>query len=287
MELFLWNEQVFDHRVVGKAVASMRRSAIGTTFALVLLAGCASQGEREQGEVYDPIEPANRLVFAMNDAVDTMVLQPAAFVYKETIPTAIREVVRNFLDWFASPVYIANSALQGDLEGLKHNASRFVANSPMFGMVDNATGLGLARRPEDFGQTLAVWGSDDGPYIVLPLLGPSNIRDTAGIVVDYFLDPTNYIEGDRDARYRLQMARRVVGAVDFRAENFDQINDLKATSVDYYARVRTIYKQRRDALISNGTPPAVTGTGSGTSGEFDDFKPTNAPIEQSGSTATQ
>jgi len=267
-------------------MASMRRLAIGTTLALSILAGCASQGELEEGAVYDPLEPANRLVFAMNDAVDTMVLQPSAYVYKTVVPDAVREVVRNFLDWLSSPVYIANSLLQGDLEGLEHNASRFVANSPMFGLVDNATGLGLPRRPEDFGQTLAVWGSDDGPYLMLPLLGPSNLRDTVGLVADYFLDPINYIEGDDDARFRLQIARRVVGAVDFRAENFDQINDLKATSVDYYARVRTIYKQRRDALIRNGTPPPVTGPSSGSSGEFEEFQPSNTPIQQSGQRST-
>lgn len=257
----------------------MRRVAIGSTLALFLLAGCASQRELEEGAVYDPIEPANRLVFAVNDAVDTMVLQPTAYVYKEVVPAAVREVVRNFLDWLSSPVYIANSALQGDLEGLEHNASRFVANAPMFGLVDNATGLGLERRPEDFGQTLAVWGADEGPYIVLPLLGPSNVRDTAGLVADHFMDPLNYI-GNEDERTRYQIARRVVGAVSFRAEYFDQINDLKATSVDYYARVRTIYQQRREALIRNNTPPMMGGASS--SGEFDEFRPSNAPIEQSG-----
>lgn len=264
----------------------MRRVTIGTSLALFLLAGCASQGEVEDGAVYDPIEPANRLVFAVNDAVDTVVLQPTAFVYKEVVPAAIREVVRNFLDWLSSPIYIANSALQGDLDGLKHNAARFVANSPMFGLVDNATGLGLERQPEDFGQTLAVWGADDGPYIVLPLLGPSNLRDTGGLVADYFMDPINYIGGDDDARLRFQVARRVVGAVDFRAQSFQQINDLKATSVDYYARVRTIYKQRRDALIRNNTPPPMASTGGASSGEFEEFQPSNAPIEQSGSRST-
>ncbi|MEQ8585637.1 MAG: VacJ family lipoprotein [Thalassobaculaceae bacterium] len=260
-------------------MASMRRVAIGSTLALFLLAGCASQGEREEGAVYDPIEPANRLVFAFNDAVDTMVLQPTAFVYKEVVPAGVREVVRNFLDWLSSPVYIANSALQGDLEGLEHNASRFVANAPMFGLVDNATGLGLERRPEDFGQTLAVWGADSGPYLVLPLLGPSNVRDTAGLVADQFMDPLNYL-GNEDERERYMIARRVVGAVSLRAEFFDQINDLKATSVDYYARVRTIYQQRREALIRNNTPPAVGAPSS--SGEFDEYRPSNAPIEQSG-----
>ena len=261
----------------------MRRVTFGTSLALFLLAGCATQGEMENGAVYDPIEPANRVVFAVNDAVDTVVLQPTAYVYKEVVPAAIREVVRNFLDWLSSPIYIANSALQGDLEGLEHNAARFVANAPMFGLVDNATGLGLERRPEDFGQTLAVWGVGDGPYLVLPLLGPSNVRDTGGMVADYFMDPINYIGGDEDAVFRFQVGRRVTEAVDFRAQNYHQINDLKETSVDYYARVRTIYKQRREALIRNNTPPAVPAAGGGSSGEFDNYKSGTAPIEQSGS----
>jgi phospholipid-binding lipoprotein MlaA len=265
----------------------MRRSAIAASVAVSLLAGCASVGDAEQGEAYDPIEPWNRVIFAINDALDTVVLRPVAFVYKEVVPAGPREVVRNVLDWLASPVYVANSALQGDLESLEHNASRFVANAPMFGMVDNATGLGVGRQPEDFGQTLAVWGSDDGPYLVLPLLGPSNLRDTVGIVVDFFLDPTTYIEGDDDARLAFQITRRATEAVDFRAENFDEIDDLKETSVDYYARVRTIYKQRRDALIRNGNPPPVAIPTSSGSGEFDEFEPTDAPIEQSGSSVTQ
>ena len=264
----------------------MRRSLIGAFVGFGLLSGCATQGEIEEGAIADPIEPANRMIFAINDTVDTFVLQPTAFVYKETVPVAIRDVVRNFLDWFSSPVIILNTALQGDWEGLERAASRFVANAPMFGMIDNATGLGLERRPEDFGQTLAVWGVGDGPYIVLPLLGPSNLRDTAGIVADYFADPLNYV-GDDDTMTRVQIARVAVTAVDFRAENFEAINDLKSTSVDYYARVRTIYKQRRDALIRNGTPPPAVGPSApDSSGEFDEFTPSTAPVEQSGSTAT-
>lgn len=265
----------------------MRRSLIGACVGLGLLSGCATQGEIEDGGIADPIEPANRMIFAINDTVDTFVLQPTAFVYKETVPDAVRGVVRNFLDWLSSPVVILNTALQGDWPGLERAASRFVANSPMFGIVDNATGLGLERRPEDFGQTLAVWGVGDGPYIVLPLLGPSNLRDTAGIVADYFADPLNYVGGDDDAVDRAQIARRAVSVVDFRAQNFEAINDLKATSVDYYARVRTIYKQRRDALIRNGTPPPAVGPSApDSSGEFEEFTPTTAPVEQRGSTAT-
>lgn len=255
----------------------MRRSFTAAVLATGLLAGCAGQGNLEPGEVYDPIEPANRLVFAVNDTLDTFVLQPTAYVYKEAVPDPIRDMVRSFLDWLKSPVILANNLFQGDWKGAEITVSRFVANAPFFGFVDNATGLGLAHREEDFGQTLATYGTGDGPYIVLPLIGPSNARDTVGMVVDFFLDPINYLPSgdplDTDSdRTTFQIARRAVGAVDFRARNFEVINELKATSVDYYARVRTIHKQTRDALISNGRPPHAA-AGKGSSGEFDKYVP--------------
>lgn len=264
----------------------MRRSFTAAVFATGLLAGCAGQGELEPGEVYDPIEPANRLVFAVNETLDTFVLQPTAFVYKETVPDPVRDMVRSFLDWLKSPVILANDLLQGNWEAAEITVSRFVANAPFFGFVDNATGLGLEHREEDFGQTLATYGVGDGPYIVLPLLGPSNTRDGIGLVVDYFLDPINYmpsgdpLDSDSD-RTKFQIGRRVVGAVDWRARNFDAINDLKATSVDYYARVRTIHKQSRDALIRNGTPPRAAGS-AGTSDEFKKYVPGGQPAERRG-----
>ncbi len=265
----------------------MRRSLIGACVGMALLGGCATQGELEEGAVYDPIEPVNRAIFAVNDTVDTLVLRPVAFVYKETIPDPIRGMVRSFLDWLSSPVTILNTALQGDWPGLERSTSRFIANAPFFGFVDHATGLGLPARSEDFGQTLGVWGAEDGPYIVLPILGPSNLRDTVGLAADFLADPLTWYGGDNDFVEALPIGRRVMGAVDFRAENYEAINDLKATSVDYYARVRTIYKQRRDAQIRNGTPPPAVGPSApDSSGEFDDFTPSSEPIEQSGSTAT-
>src|SRR3546814_9726582 len=163
-------------------------------------------------------------------------------------------MVRSFLDWLKSPVILANNLFQGDLQAAEITVSRFVANAPFFGFIDNATGLGLEHRNEDFGQTLATYGAGDGPYIVLPLLGPSNGRDTVGLVVDFFLDPINYVGGgdqiDRESEVAtFPTGRYAVGAVAFRARNFELVNELKATSVDYYARVRTIPKQARDALI--------------------------------------
>lgn len=261
----------------------MRRSFTAAVVATGLLAGCAGQAELEQGEVYDPIEPANRMVFAVNDTVDIFVLQPTAYMYKEAVPDPVRDMVRSFLQWLTTPVVLANDLFQRDWQAAEVTASRFVANAPFFGFVDNASGLGLEHREEDFGQTLAVYGTGDGPYVVLPLLGPSNARDTVGMVVDYFLDPINYMRGgplEQDAdKTKIQVGRRAAGAVDFRARNYATINEIKQTSVDYYARVRTIYKQRRDALISNGTPPAGAGR-PGSSGEFDEYVPGGQPAER-------
>ena len=236
--------------------------------------------------MYDPIEPANRLVFAVNETLDIFILQPTAYVYKEAVPDPVRDMVRNFLDWLKSPVILANDLFQRDWKAAEVTVSRFVANAPFFGFVDNASGLGLAQREEDFGQTLGVYGVGDGPYIVLPILGPSNVRDTVGLVVDQFLDPINYARGGdpldtEDDVSKFQIGRRIVGAVDFRARNFEAINELKETSVDYYARVRTIYKQRREAQINNGRSPAGASRPS-SSGEFDQYVPGGQPAERRG-----
>ena len=262
----------------------MRRSISAAVLATGLLAGCASQGEMERGEVYAPIEPANRLVFAVNETVDTFILQPTAYVYRGTVPDPVRDMVRNFLGWLQSPVILANDLMQVEWKAAETTVSRFVANAPFFGFIDNASGLGLEYRDEDFGQTLATYGVGDGPYIVLPLLGPSNARDVVGRVVDNFLDPINYAKGGHpldtdDDVDTFQMGRWIVGAVEFRARNFEAINELKETSVDYYARVRTIYKQRREALIENGSPPAGA-SGTGSSGEFDQYVPGGQPAER-------
>ncbi|AHC73643.1 lipoprotein [Candidatus Endolissoclinum faulkneri L5] len=229
----------------------MLRLSIKKTFILFLLAGCASQEKFNNQFVSDPIEPVNRLVFSMNDVIDTVILRPTAYTYKSVIPAPIREVVYNFLDWLSSPIYIVNSALQGNFTALEHNTARFIANSPMFGLVDNATGLGLERWPEDFGQTLAVWGVYDGPYLVLPLLGPSNLRDASGLLADYFMDPTQHIIVCNDKQMRFQATRNVGEVIDFRARNYQKIKNIKETSIDYYARIRAIYKQHRNLLIKN------------------------------------
>jgi phospholipid-binding lipoprotein MlaA len=213
-----------------------------------MLGACASANADGAN---DPLEPMNRAVFAVNDVLDQVVLRPVSYVYKEAIPDPIKDVVKNFLRWLKSPVTLANDLLQGNFSHAKVTTARFVINGAMFGIVEAAEGLGLPYRQEDFGQTLGVYGASEGAYLVLPLLGPSNVRDTVGLVVDSFIDPFSYLDG-RGLKKSLKIARPAIQPVNFRAENFDRIDDLRSDSLDFYARIRAIYRQQRGAAINNG-----------------------------------
>ena len=243
---------------------------------LFALAGCASQPtENAAGpRIYDPVEPVNRLFFAMNDAVDTLVLQPTAFVYRTALPDPMQDMVRNFFRWLRSPVVIANSLLQSDTDNAANATRQFFLNSITVGLIDWGRSQDWSYRDEDFGQTLGVNGIESGPYLILPLLGPSNGRDLVGRLVDIFFHPLTYIVSGTDARNAITTGRRGMEAVDFRARNFDQVNELKVSSLDYYARMRSIYLQRRDALIRNGEVSAKPLT-AGFNKEFDDFIPSD------------
>ncbi len=260
----------------------------GVFFVLIALAGCATPPEQASSgpQIYDPIEPVNRMFFAVNDTVDIFVLQPTAFVYKTAMPDPMQEMVRNFLRWLRSPVVIANSLLQGDTDNAGNATRQFFVNGVTAGMIDWGHGQDWGYRDEDFGQTLGVHGVSDGPYLVLPLLGPSNGRDLAGRVVDIFFDPLTYIVSGQGAQNAITIGRSGTEAVDFRAQNFDQINELKASSVDYYARLRSIYLQRREALIRNGEPKAAPLTADG-SQEFEDFTPSDRPNSVTGELPTK
>jgi phospholipid-binding lipoprotein MlaA len=250
---------------------------------MFMLGACASATSDGAVDDGDPIEPVNRAIFAVNDVLDQVVLRPVSYVYKEAVPDPIRDAVRNFLRWLKSPVILANDLMQGDWDHAKVTSARFVVNGALFGIVDAADGLGMPYREEDFGQTLGVHGVSEGAYLMLPLLGPSNVRDTVGLVVDYFIDPFTYL-GDRNFRQPFGIGRRVVQAVDFRAENFDRIDDLRSDSIDFYAKIRSIYRQQRKAAINNGVIP-VDATTPDLSEEFDRQLPTpeaGAPLRSSG-----
>lgn len=215
--------------------------------AATLLAGCATS---ETGEVSDPIEGINRGIFKFNDVVDTAVLKPVAQGYHDVVPQPARTGVRNALRNLKSPTIIANDLLQGDVKAAGDSLTRLFANTllGLGGLVDVAGQEGVAYREEDFGQTMGVWGLGNGPYLVLPLLGPSTVRDTAGMIVDNYTDPVRLwlTNTDREEWYYAKVG---IAAVDKREELLTVLEDLKKNSIDYYAATRSSYIQNREAKI--------------------------------------
>lgn len=210
----------------------------------VALSGCAAP------TADDPLAPMNRAIFKFNDAVDTAVMEPVAKGYRAAVPQPARTGVRNFLKNLKSPTVIANEVLQGDMKGAGDATTRMVVNTLLGvgGLVDVAGMNGLNASEEDFGQTLGKWGVPAGAYVVLPFLGPSNVRDTVGLAVDTTTDPLNIWLNNTD-RDGWMIARIGATAVDKREELLTVLSDLKKNSVDYYAAMKSAYGQRRDALI--------------------------------------
>ena len=202
----------------------------------------------------DPFEPFNRVMFDVNLALDKALIKPVAFVYKEAVPELVQNFIKNFLDNLRSPIILANDLMQGEFERAGTTFVRFLMNSTfgVAGINDFAGEVGLKRHDEDFGQTLAVAGVESGPYLMLPLFGPSNPRDGIGLLVDILLDPMTYI-----GNTEFSFARTASRAVDSRARRYDTINDLERTSLDFYAAVRSLHRQRRVDAISNGKPSAI------------------------------
>ncbi|HCI46422.1 MAG TPA: hypothetical protein DFI00_03925 [Rhodospirillaceae bacterium] len=223
--------------------------------AAVTLSACAStQNSTEFGEVYDPIEPVNRQIFAFNDAVDEVALEPAAEVYRDTLPETIRTGIANILRNLRTPLIFGNQVLQGDMEGAGTALVRFVTNTlaGLGGFLDPAGENGFEFEEEDFGQTLAVWGVGEGPYMVLPLLGPSNLRDTVGFVVDIVTNPVGILIDNQHVGGEYAIASSTATALTARSESLDAIREIKSSSVDYYASLRNLYNQRRANLIADG-----------------------------------
>lgn len=231
--------------------------------------GCARSVDPATGmktsEISDPIEPLNRGVFAFNDFIDRMLIEPVAVIYNTLFPGFARDGIRNFMRNLESPLIVANNILQGDVKGAGVATARFVINTTMGigGLVDAAAGQGMPYEKEDFGQTLAVWGFGDGFYIVLPVIGPSSLRDTAGLVATSYADPVRIVAENKDEEW-LYYTRTAVDGLDTRARLVDAVRDLRKNSLDYYAAVRSAYTQKRQSLIND------EGTGSVAIPTYDD-----------------
>lgn len=227
--------------------------------------GCASTSSMddpemvaERIEVNDPIEPINRVIFEVNRGLDALILKPAATFYGAMMPPAIQTAVGNFLGNLSSPMVLLNDMLQGDLDRAGTTVARFIINTTVgiVGLFDPATDMGFPDHSEDFGQTLGVWGMDEGPYIMLPIFGPSNPRDVIGRVADYFTDPVNQWSLNTDRRW-VPTSRSGSSMVHWRATYMEEADDLERTSVDYYAAVRSLYRQQRRDQIRNGMPNSM------------------------------
>ena len=229
--------------------------------------------EEELEDDNDPLEVPNRFIFAFNQTLDVAIIRPAAVLYRDLVPEYLRQRVHLFVRNLSEPVTLANDLLQGDLERAGTTADRFLLNSTggVLGFWDVATDLGHPYHEEDFGQTLGVHGVGEGPYLVLPLLGPSNLRDATGKVVDIFLDPFFYI-AEETGKEEWQLYRFALDGLDFRTRNLETLDEIERDALDFYARLRSLYRQKRDAEIRNDVEALA------------DAEPTSMRIDQTSET---
>ena len=203
----------------------------------------------------DPLEPMNRVIFEFNEVFQALVLRPMAELYAGFVPPVMREAIGNVLDNLSAPVVLANDILQWEPERAWQTTRRIAINTTvgLGGLWDPADRLfDIPEHDEDFGQTLGVWGVGEGVYVVLPFLGPSSPRDAIGrFVIDMYFDPVN-LWADNTDRDGIFWGRLGAGAVHKYAGIMDELDQTRKTSIDYYATIRSIYRQKREADIRNG-----------------------------------
>ena len=217
---------------------------------LLLLQACASV---KSADARDPWEPMNRSIYQFNDAIDTVALKPAAQLYVKVLPSMVRTGVSNFMGNLGDVWSMANSALQLKGQATVETFMRINVNTFMGlgGILDVASEMGIEKRREDFGQTLGYWGVQSGPYVVLPLFGPSTLRDALAFPVDMQGNVTNSL-ADEATRNALLVTR----LVDMRAGLLKAVDAIKASSLDPYSFVRDAYLQKRLNDIHDGNPPS-------------------------------
>lgn len=237
----------------------LRLTSMIAALALATLAGCANQPPASDPDALadyqqnnDPLEPTNRVFYAINDGIDAVILRPLALGYKYAVPDVVQTGVHNALDNLSSPVRLANDIMQAKPRRAGDTLMRFVINSTagVGGVFDVATGLGYPNHSTDFGVTMALWGVPEGSFLFLPILGPSNPRDATGFGIDVALDPLTWV-GQGATVNALGYARYGVTAVDARAGLLDDFDKAKAQALDPYATVRSLYRQHRRSEIED------------------------------------
>jgi phospholipid-binding lipoprotein MlaA len=213
----------------------------------------AAKDKSGSDDVNDPIESFNRGIFAFNEFFLEYILKPITKGYKAILPDPLEQAIGNALHNVRTPIILLHDLLQGEWERASITSRRFLMNTTLGlgGLIDLADHAGMPAHKEDFGQTLAVWGIPEGPYLVIPLLGPSNPRDLIGRIADGYIDPVSMLAnntGHEEGNY----VRMGLTAVNEYRSVMGELEEIKKTSIDYYASIRSLYRQKREAEIRNG-----------------------------------
>ena len=223
------------------------------------LAGCATpppagdpEALAEFQQTNDPIEPANRVMFKVNDAIDAAILKPVAQGYRYAVPAGVRTGVHNVLTNLGSPVQLTNDVLQGKPRRAGDTAMRFLINTTagVLGIFDVAKDAGYPDHDTDFGLTLANWNVPEGPFLFLPVLGPSSPREVTGFAADIAIDPFTWVGRGVTAVTAATWTRTGMGAVDARERVLDPVEQIKKTALDPYATFRSLYRQNRAGKLA-------------------------------------
>ena len=226
----------------------LRAVAIGCA---VLVAGCATVPAGSAADTEnDPFEPLNREIFAVNLAVDRAVIKPVAKTYRSMLPEVVRDRLRAFFDNLHEPVTFVNDLLQGRGEAAGITGRRFIINSTwgLAGFFDRAGENGMPKQSGDFGQTLFAWGIGDGPFLMLPFFGPSNVRDAVGLGVDAYASPISQVGSDANQR-KITVSVGITDGIDQRSRNIESLESIENGAVDFYANLRSVWRQNRQATL--------------------------------------
>ena len=219
------------------------------------LSACASTQQNQRVAKIDPLEPMNRAVFSFNETLDDYVVKPVAQAYKFILPQMVRTGITNFFGNIGDVFVAVNNLLQGKPKDAASDVGRVVVNTTVgvLGLIDVASDAGLEKHKEDFGQTLGVWGISDGPYLVLPVFGPSNFRDTVGEVFDV---KTDLVQSSKHLSVETKNEITGLRVVNRRANLLDASELIEEAAFDKYSFTRDAYLQRRKNMIYDGNPPA-------------------------------
>ena len=219
------------------------------TVAMLLTSACSTVSAPDK---HDPWESFNRSVYTFNDGFDRHIGRPVAQAYRDYTPNTVQTGVNNFFNNLNDVVVFANDLLQFKFEQAAQDFSRLAFNTTvgLLGLIDVSTPMGLPKHNEDFGQTMATWGVGNGPYLVLPFLGPSTVRDASGMVADWEVQPVSSIS-DNTTRWSLI----ILYAIDTRASLLEATKLMEKSGIDPYVFMRNAYYQHRESLIYDGNPP--------------------------------